>query len=67
MPDAVNCSAFHAASVPPRNFVWFSRTSGVILPAASPFEIRTDASPAVFRNSQAICLIASNWSIVGSW
>jgi hypothetical protein len=33
----------------------------------SPFETISEASPAVLRNSQAICLIASNWSMVASW
>jgi hypothetical protein len=38
----------------------------VIWPAANPFETSSDVSPALLRNSQAICLIASNWSIMAS-
>ena len=35
-------------------------------PDPSPFEISSDASPAVLRNSHATCLIISNWSITAS-
>ena len=67
IPAAVSSSAFQAASVPPAIFGIGERVSGGILPVVSPFEISSDASPAVLRSSQAICLIASNWSIVASW
>ncbi len=30
-------------------------------------ETISEASPAVLRSSQAICLIASSWSMVASW
>jgi len=67
IPDAVTCSAPHAASMPPLNFVYASLASGETFPALSPVETTSEASPAVLRNSQAICLIASNWSMVASW
>ena len=52
-----------------RRRIWCRRAwlSGATLPAASPVETISEASPAVLRSSQAICLIASNWSITASW
>ncbi len=44
-----------------------SLASGETFPALSPVATISEASPAVLRNSQAICLIASNWSMVASW
>ena len=67
IPDAVSSSALHAASAPPLNFVKATLVSGAALPVPSAFETISEASPPVLRNNQAICLIASNWSIIASW